>query len=149
MKSIYIILCAIGLEPWMTGCRLPGLDEISVADWLDNWTSRQRLALWLSILLSACAVHLIVYQVPISAMTTLGQTLTVLALCILPAASCELAYLNWQTLHRQEILDGAAEDTQQHDKLKRVVKSSFWSEYLMAPRFYLLGLMRYEPFRPA
>ena len=101
LKSIYIILCAIGLELWMTGYRLPGLEEISVADWLDNSMSRQRLALWLSILVSAYAVHLIVYQVPISAMTTLGQTLTVLALCILPTASCELAYLDWQNLHKQ------------------------------------------------
>ena len=36
MKSINIILCVIGLELWMTGYRLPGLDKISVADCLDS-----------------------------------------------------------------------------------------------------------------
>ena len=38
MKSIYVILCAIGLELWMTDLCQPGPEEISVADWLDSRT---------------------------------------------------------------------------------------------------------------
>ena len=35
MKSIYLILCTVGLELCMTGYRPTGLEEIIVADWLD------------------------------------------------------------------------------------------------------------------